>query len=61
MKRQALIKHLSQNGCQLLREGSRHSVSWNPSNKRTSSVPRHKEISDYLAYKICKDLDIITP
>ncbi len=61
MKRRALLKHLKQHGCELLREGSRHSIYWNPANRRTTSVPRHREIVDKLAIKICKDLDIPKP
>jgi len=61
MKRHALLKHLKQHGCELLREGKKHSVYWNPANQRTSSVPRHTEIVDKLAAKICKDLSIPTP
>jgi mRNA interferase HicA len=26
--------------------------------RKTSTVPRHREINDYLARKICKDLDV---
>ena len=58
MKRRILLKHLRQNGCELLREGKKHSVYWNPSNRRISTVPRHTEISDKLARKICKDLGV---
>jgi mRNA interferase HicA len=61
MKRHALLKHLRQYGCELLREGKKHSVYWNPANRRTSSVPRHIEIVDKLARKICKDLGIPMP
>lgn len=61
MKRRALLKHLRQHGCELLHEGKRHSVYWNPANRRTSSVPRHTEIVDKLVRKICKDLGIPTP
>ena len=61
MKRRALLKHLRQCGCELLREGSRHSIYWNPANRRTVSVPRHREIVDKLAVKICKDLDVPIP
>ncbi|HEY67431.1 MAG TPA: type II toxin-antitoxin system HicA family toxin [Thermoflexia bacterium] len=61
MKRRALLKHLKRHGCELLREGSRHSIYWNPANRRTTSVPRHREIVDKLAIKICKDLDIPKP
>ncbi|MCK6626192.1 MAG: type II toxin-antitoxin system HicA family toxin [Anaerolineae bacterium] len=58
MKRRALLKHLAQYRCELLREGGKHSVYWNPTNRRTSTVPRHTEISDALAEKICRDLEI---
>jgi len=52
MKRGALLKHLRRHGCELLREGKKHSVYWNLANRRTSSVPRHTEIADKLARKI---------
>ena len=39
----------------------RDSIYCNPSNRRTSSVPRHSEINDFLARKICRDLDIPEP
>lgn len=58
MKRRALLKHLRRHGCELLREGKQHSVYFNPTNRRTSSVPRHAEIANKLARKICKDLGI---
>lgn len=58
MKRRELLEHLQKHGCELLREGARHSIYWNPNKRRTSTVPRHTEIADRLARKICKDLDI---
>lgn len=58
MKRRQLLKHLKKHGCGLLREGSKHSVYWNPANQQTSTVPRHGEIINKLAMKICKDLGI---
>ena len=61
MKRRALLQHLREHGCELLREGGRHSIYWNPATRRTSSVPRHNEIHDFLARKICRDLDISEP
>jgi predicted RNA binding protein YcfA (HicA-like mRNA interferase family) len=61
MKRRALLKHLQKFGCELFREGTRHSIYWNPVNRRTTAVPRHTEIVDKLARKICKDLDIQEP
>lgn len=58
MKRRDLIKHLSKHGCELLREGSNHSVFVNRATQKSSTVPRHKEINDFLVKKICKDLEI---
>ncbi len=61
MKRRAPVKHLSRHGCLFLREGRRHTVYSNPSARRISTVPRHAEIEDGLARKICKDLAIPLP
>ena len=61
MKRTDLVRHLEAHGCQLLREGSNHTVYVNRAARRTSTVPRHREINDYLAQKICKDLDVRQP
>ncbi|MCI0619896.1 type II toxin-antitoxin system HicA family toxin [Candidatus Wolfebacteria bacterium] len=56
MKRRLLISHLHKHGCLLLREGKKHSVFYNPKTEKTSTVPRHTEVSNMLARKICKDL-----
>jgi mRNA interferase HicA len=61
MKRVDLIRHLESNGCYLLRDRGRHSVYANRTNNRTSAVPRHREINDYLAKRICRDLEIPEP
>jgi predicted RNA binding protein YcfA (HicA-like mRNA interferase family) len=61
MKRLDLIRHLEQFGCQLLREGGSHSVYVNRAAGKASTVPRHREINDFLARKICKDLEIPVP
>jgi mRNA interferase HicA len=58
MKRNELLKHLRGQGCELLREGGKHSWWHNPGSNKKSSVPRHKEINDLLANKICKDLGV---
>jgi mRNA interferase HicA len=58
MNRRELLKHLREHGCTLVREGSRHSWWLNPAQNRRSSVPRHSEIVDQLARKICRDLGI---
>lgn len=61
MKRLDLIRHLEKQGCELLREGSSHTIYVNRSTQRSSAVPRHREISDFLARKICRDLQVIEP
>ncbi|NIO34923.1 MAG: addiction module toxin, HicA family [Planctomycetales bacterium] len=58
MKRRDLIRHLMDHGCELIREGGKHSW-W--ANAQRSAVPRHNEISDHLAKKICRDLGIPDP
>ena len=58
MKREELIRHLSEQGCEFLREGGSHSWWWNPKLNKRFSVPRHNEIGNFLARKICKDLGI---
>ncbi|MCD5416524.1 type II toxin-antitoxin system HicA family toxin [Candidatus Bipolaricaulota bacterium] len=59
MRRTQLLKHLRAQGCVIfIREGRRHSWWRNPSQNKRSSVPRHSEITDQLARKICKDLEI---
>jgi mRNA interferase HicA len=61
VKRRALLKHLKSQGCEFLREGSRHTVYVNRKAQRSSTVPRHAEIPDKLARKICKDLGVPSP
>ena len=58
MKRNALIRHLQRQGCRPIREGARHSWWRNERGDRRSAVPRHREINDILARKICQDLGI---
>ena len=61
MKCRDLIHHLEQHGCALLREGAKHSVYVNGVVGKSSTVPRHREINDFLARKICRDLEIPEP
>ena len=58
MKRTALLKHLRRNGCILKREGASHSLWMNPANGRIETIPRHTEIKEILAQKICRGLGI---
>lgn len=61
MKRQFLVSHLEKMGCELLREGGKHSVYVNRQKKKVTTVPRHREIDDNLAKRIFKDLGIPKP
>jgi hypothetical protein len=58
MKRMALIKHLRKYGCVLKREGRGHSLWLNPQTGQSEAVPRHTEVPDILARKICRNLSI---
>ena len=61
MKRTDLVKYLLQQGCELLREGRSHSVWVNPVNEQQASIPRHREINEYTARGICRQLGIPEP
>ena len=58
MKRKELLAYLRSQGCDLLREGGRHSWWHNPTLNKRSAIPRHTEIKDILVKKICKDLGV---
>ena len=58
MKRTALIRHLRRYGCQLVREGRSHSIWINTANGRRQTVPRHSEIKNQLARRICRALGL---
>ncbi|MDA0747148.1 MAG: type II toxin-antitoxin system HicA family toxin [bacterium] len=61
MKRRDLLRHLERHGCQFLREGGNHTVYVNRAVRSASSIPRHREINDFLAKKICRDLQVPEP
>lgn len=55
MRRVELLKHLRQHGCEIVREGRRHSWWQNRRNGCRSAISRHREIADLLARKICRN------
>ena len=61
MNKRLLISHLEKDGCHLLRQGRKHEWWENNATGERSSVPRHNEISKYLAKKICRDLGVSDP
>ena len=58
MKCESLIRHLRRHGCYLKREGRSHSIWTNPNTGQSEAIPRHTEIPDRLAKKICQGLSI---
>ncbi|MBE9218983.1 type II toxin-antitoxin system HicA family toxin [Dolichospermum flos-aquae] len=61
MKRIDLIRHLETCGCEFLREGGNHTIYVNRATQKSSAIPRHREINDFLARKICRDLQVHEP
>ena len=58
MKRSELIQYITKYNCELLREGAKHSIYYNQSSKKQTTIPRHSEIADLLCKIICKQLEI---
>jgi predicted RNA binding protein YcfA (HicA-like mRNA interferase family) len=58
MKRIDLVRHIESFGCLLFREGGKHSIFKNPINGQMTALPRHREIKEKLARKVCDDLGI---
>jgi len=58
MKRKKLIGHLEEHGCTKEREGAKHTLYYNPSERVSATVPRHNEINTFTAKNICKALRI---
>ena len=61
MKRRQLLDHLKAQGCELYREGANHSIYRNASTGKRTAVPRHGEIDNIAARKICGQLGVPTP
>jgi predicted RNA binding protein YcfA (HicA-like mRNA interferase family) len=61
MKRRDLIHHLECHGCQFLREGGRHTIYVNRARRKSSAIPRHTDLNEFLARKICRDLEVPAP
>jgi predicted RNA binding protein YcfA (HicA-like mRNA interferase family) len=61
VKRTDLIRHLERHGCEFHRQGSNHTIYVNRSARRSSAVPRHRDVNDFVARKICDDLQIPRP
>lgn len=58
MKRNDILKYLSEHGCKFVREGGNHIIYINPTNGKQTSLGRHQELTNLLYKKIFKQLDI---
>jgi hypothetical protein len=58
VKRGTLLQHLRRHGCILKREGASHSLWTNPATGAVEAIPRHTEIPNTLARKICRGLSV---
>ncbi len=56
MKRRDLIKRIEVDGAQLLRHGSNHDWYVNHRTGKSQPIPRHREIKEWLARDIIKEL-----
>jgi mRNA interferase HicA len=61
MKRRDLLRHLERHGCEFLREGGAHTVYVNRVAAKVATIPRHNEINEHLAKRICKELEVPAP
>jgi hypothetical protein len=61
MKRRELLRHIEAHGCRLKREGAEHSLYDNPATREMQAVPRHNEVADILARRICRRLSVPDP
>jgi len=61
MKRIDFLKFITKQGCVFFREGAKHSVYFNSTTNRSSTIPKHNEIDNFLVKKISNDLGILKP
>ena len=61
MKRRDLIRHLEAHNCEFVREGKEHTLYINRQMKRSTAVPRHREIPEGTVRAICRALGIPSP
>jgi len=58
VKTRELLRHLRRHGCFLKRQGKEHELWCNPQTGHIEAVPRHQEVPNQLARKICRALSI---
>jgi len=58
VRRQQLERHIVEHGCEVLREGGKHTIWHNSALDVRAPVPRHREIPIGTAGAICRQLSI---
>jgi hypothetical protein len=61
MKRHDLLRCLEKHGCEFLREDGNRPIYINRSARNSSGIPRHRQIIEFIAPKVCNDLDTPKP
>lgn len=61
MKRRDLLRHLERHGCEFWREGGQHTIYIHRRERKSTAIPRHREINEFLARKICRDIGVPLP
>jgi mRNA interferase HicA len=61
VKKRDLERHLSAQGCRLVREGARHELWENTASGQRTTVPRHREIKLPTVRGICRQLGVVPP
>lgn len=61
MKRSDLERLLRSHGCEVKREGGKHTVWHNPATGRRATVARHRELPLTTAKVICNQLGVARP
>lgn len=56
MKRRDLVAAVEAAGARLVRAGGKHDIYHNPKTGAAQPIPRHREINEFLARKILRDL-----
>jgi hypothetical protein len=60
LKRRELERHLTDSGCEVLRDSANDTIWHNPARELRAPVPRHTEIPIGTARAICRQL-VVTP
>ncbi|MBS1726941.1 MAG: type II toxin-antitoxin system HicA family toxin [Armatimonadetes bacterium] len=55
------MRYLKESGCEEVKEGGSHTHVRNAKNGNLSTVPRHEDIQNPTAWRICRDLGIAKP